>query len=69
MIVGGILLLLGLALLFLERIPAFRPGKLPGDISITKGNWRIYLPIGTSILLSLLLSALLTFLFWLFSRR
>lgn len=68
-VVGALLLLLGLALLFLERIPGLRPGKLPGDISIGRGNWRIYFPLGTSILVSLLLSALLTFLFWLFSRR
>lgn len=65
MVAGALLLLLGLALVFLERIPGFRPGKLPGDISITKGNWRFYFPLGTSLLVSLLL----TLVIWLFSRR
>lgn len=68
-VAGLLLLLLGLGLLFLERIPGFRPGKLPGDISISKGNWRFYFPLGTSLLISLLLSALLSFVLWLFSRR
>jgi len=68
-VLGAVLLLLGVALLLLERIPGIRPGKLPGDISIAKGNWKIYFPLGTSLLVSLLLSALLSLVFWLFTRR
>jgi len=34
-------------------------GKLPGDLTFGGKNWRVYLPIGTSIVLSLLLSGLL----------
>lgn len=68
-VLGAVLLLLGVALLLLERIPGIRPGKLPGDISISKGNWKIYFPLGTSLLVSLLLSALLSLVFWLFTRR
>ena len=48
-----------------ERIPGLRIGRLPGDISIERGNFRFYFPIATSILLSLLLTLLL----WLFARR
>ncbi len=33
--------------------------KLPGDVSFGGRNWRVYVPIGTSILLSVLLTVLL----------
>ena len=40
-------------------------GKLPGDISFTKGNTTFYFPLGTSILLSVVLTLVLQ----LFTRR
>jgi hypothetical protein len=40
-------------------------GRLPGDIYIERENWRFYFPLGTSILISVVLSLLV----WLFSRR
>jgi hypothetical protein len=40
-------------------------GRLPGDIHIQRGPWHFYFPLATSIVLSLLL----TLLFWLFGRR
>ena len=40
-------------------------GKLPGDIYIEKKNFTFYFPLATCIMLSLLL----TLVFWLFSRR
>lgn len=54
--VGGVLLLAG-------RVPGL--GRLPGDIYIRRGNFSFYFPVVTS----LLVSVLLTLLFWLFSRR
>jgi hypothetical protein len=39
-------------------------GRLPGDFIIERGNLRLYLPLGTSILISLVLSLL----FWLLNR-
>lgn len=39
-----------------------RPGQFPGDIRVEGERWRFYFPIVTS----LLLSALLTLLLWLF---
>ena len=33
--------------------------RLPGDISFGGKNWRIYLPIGTCVLLSILLTLIL----------
>lgn len=63
----GLLLVLagGLWILF-ERLPgALRPGRLPGDIRIEKGNFRFYFPLATSILISIVL----TLIFWLIGRR
>jgi hypothetical protein len=39
-------------------------GHLPGDIVIQRGNFRLYLPLGTSVLIS----AVLTLLFWIWGR-
>jgi len=58
-IIGAVLVILGLMLHFLPRLPF--PGKLPGDIVIEKGNFKMYLPITTSILLSIILTLILYF--------
>jgi hypothetical protein len=39
-------------------------GKLPGDIAIQKGNFSLYFPVTTCILISLVLTLIL----WLFRR-
>ena len=39
----------------------FGLGRLPGDIVIERENFRLYIPIGTSILISVVLSLLLWF--------
>jgi uncharacterized protein HemY len=39
-------------------------GRLPGDIVIERDNFRLYLPIGTSVLISIVLSVIL----WLLNR-
>jgi hypothetical protein len=56
LVVGGLLLSFG------GRIPWL--GRLPGDIVIARPGFRLYFPLATSILLSLLLSAAL----WLLRR-
>lgn len=60
-LLGVILILLGVLWSFLGKLGL---GRLPGDILIERDNVRIYIPITTSILVSLVLS----FLFWLFNR-
>ncbi|OGW36486.1 MAG: hypothetical protein A2Y97_08780 [Nitrospirae bacterium RBG_13_39_12] len=40
-------------------------GRLPGDIIIQRKNFTFYFPLATSILISLLL----TFIFWIIGRR
>jgi hypothetical protein len=39
-------------------------GRLPGDIVIERENFRLYFPLGTSIVISLALTAIL----WLINR-
>jgi hypothetical protein len=58
--VGKLLVVLGLViagigLLVMLGLPLFR---MPGDISVRRGNFSFYFPLTTSILLSLLLTAL-----------
>jgi hypothetical protein len=56
-IVGASLILLGLIFYFGKGLGFL--GRLPGDIRIERPNLRVYLPITTCILLSLLLSLIL----------
>jgi len=60
---GLILIGVGVLLTFFNKIPLL--GKLPGDILIQKKNFTFYFPFMTSILVSIVLSLL----FWLWSRR
>jgi Protein of unknown function (DUF2905) len=55
--IGGGLLLVGLALHLLGRLPW--AGRLPGDIVVHRGNFTLYAPLGTMILVSLLLTLVL----------
>lgn len=54
---GLVLLVTGLIVHYGGKIPFL--GKLPGDFTFEKGNVRVYIPIATSILISILLSLLL----------
>jgi hypothetical protein len=60
-IVGGFIVVVGLFLALGLRIPYL--GKLPGDISINRGNVHFYFPIVTGLLLSLVLTVLLNVFF------
>jgi heme/copper-type cytochrome/quinol oxidase subunit 2 len=62
-ILGIIIVIIGVILLFIDKLP-FNLGRLPGDIAIKKENFSFYFPITTSILISIVLSVL----FYLFSR-
>lgn len=52
-IIGGIIILIGLLMMFGSKIPYI--GRLPGDIIIKKRNFTFYFPITTLILLNLVL--------------
>lgn len=62
-LLGIVVILLGGLLLLVGKVPFL--GRLPGDIVIRRESWSFYFPLTTSILISLLL----TLLFWLFGRR
>jgi hypothetical protein len=51
---GIVLILCGLCLHMFGKIPGI--GRLPGDILIKKENFTLYVPITTSLLISLILS-------------
>ena len=55
-VVGVILALLGGLMVLLGRLGLFR---LPGDLEFGSKNWRIYIPIASCILLSILLTLIL----------
>ena len=60
-VLGAALIVAGLIWLAAGRLGL---GHLPGDILIERGNFRLYLPLGTS----LLISAVLTLIFWVLGR-
>lgn len=60
-IIGIILIAVGLAWLAGERLGL---GRLPGDFVFERGNVRIYIPVMTSLIISIVLSLL----FGLFGR-
>lgn len=70
---GLIIAAVGGLLTLVERWPAVGSalswiGKLPGDLSIRREQFSIYIPIATSLVLSILLSLVLYILSWLFRR-
>lgn len=56
-ILGAVLVVAGLVVLLGARVPWL--GRLPGDIIYRRGNLRIYFPIVTSIILSVLATLIL----------
>lgn len=54
--VGGLLMVSG-------KLPWI--GKLPGDIMIERKNFTVFFPLATSVVLSILLSLI----FWFFGRK
>ncbi len=61
-VLGLVLVLAGVLISLVGKVPWL--GRLPGDIHIQRGNWTFYVPLATSILLSIVLSLV----FWLFRR-
>jgi len=55
-ITGLIISLVGAAVMLLGRVGLFR---LPGDLHFGGKNWHIYIPIASSILISIFLTLLL----------
>jgi hypothetical protein len=64
LLAGALVALAGLVLVVAERFPGLRIGRLPGDISVERERFRLYFPLGTSIVVSILLTLVL----WLVGR-
>jgi len=64
LIVGIVIAAIGACLLFFKNGIPFA-GKLPGDIIIQRKNFTVYFPVVTSILLSIILSLI----FYLLGRK
>ncbi len=55
-VTGVVLVILGVVLVAAARLP-----RMPGDIVIERPNLTVYVPIGTMILVSILLTLILNF--------
>ena len=56
LLIGG-LVIAGIGLLMMAGLPV---GRLPGDLVIRRGSATFYLPLATSILVSIILTLLLS---------
>jgi hypothetical protein len=71
--IGAGMAVLGVLFLLADRVPGIGSpfgwfGKLPGDISIKRDNFSLFFPLGTSLLLSVVLSLLFYLVSWIFRR-
>ena len=62
-ILGLVLVAVGLAITYAPKLPTWL-GRLPGDINIKRANFSFHFPLATC----LLISAILSFVIWLFRR-
>jgi len=62
LILGILFVVIGLFLMLGPKIPLL--GKLPGDFVVRRGNFTLYFPLATSILLSIVL----TLIFFIFRK-
>jgi hypothetical protein len=62
-LIGAVILGFGVLLVLSDRVALI--GRLPGDITLRGDGWTIYAPLATSIVLSVLLTAVLSLVAWL----
>jgi hypothetical protein len=53
-IFGAVIVVIGGVLMLADKLPFI--GRLPGDIMVKKGNFTLYAPLMTGLILSLLLT-------------
>ncbi len=61
--IGLLLAILGVIFTFGNKLPFV--GRLPGDIAIERKNYSFYFPVATCIVISIVMS----FILWLFSKK
>ena len=57
LVIGVVLVGIGLVLVLAPRIPFL--GRLPGDIRIERDGLTVFIPLGTMVVLSILISVVL----------
>jgi hypothetical protein len=60
-LIGALIILIGLLWPYISKIPLFR---LPGDIVVDKPNFKLFIPITSMIIISILL----TLFFWIIRK-
>ena len=60
-LVGVVSIVAGLVLLIAPRVPWL--GRLPGDVIVERGRFTLYVPIVTSLVVSIVLTILLNLFF------
>jgi hypothetical protein len=66
LIVGGIIVILGLILVFSHHIPFL--GKLPGDIFVKRDGFSFYFPIVTLLIVSVLITIIVNVILYFLHR-
>lgn len=66
LITGGVVVVLGLILVFSHHIPFL--GKLPGDIIIKREGFSFYFPVVTFLIISVLLTIIINVILHFLSR-
>jgi len=61
-LIGFVFIITGIFILLVGKVPLI--GKLPGDIYIRRDNFTLFFPIATCIIISIILSLI----FWLFNK-
>jgi hypothetical protein len=61
-LIGAVILGFGVLLVVADRVPFV--GRLPGDITVRGDGWTLYAPLATSIVLSVVLTAVLGLVAW-----
>jgi hypothetical protein len=57
-IAGTVVVVIGLLFMLSDKIPL---GRLPGDFRVGSGRFRVYIPVATSVLLSVVLTVVVNF--------
>jgi hypothetical protein len=57
-IAGTVIVVIGMLFMLSDKIPL---GRLPGDFRIGSGRFRVYIPLATSVLLSVVLTVVFNF--------
>lgn len=66
LIAGLVLACIGGAILILNRFPGIPLGRLPGDFSWGSGNTRVFFPLATMIVVSIVLTIIINVILKLF---